>query len=210
FVEADVILWRGRSSVSDKARNGTNILAAVCIAMILWWLFALWSRRSTTAATVNAGVYGELCEQLTDLSARIPENPPCPRDVATAAAYRQAVAHREVIAAELGSTDGALRWITGTGYTNVWKSVHRLQEALIIFDTQEEVIAGALRDEWRLKGSAIEQVDEVLTTLRYALTGFGLPPVPGMVPPLPPPSPEQARALRGKVHDVIAESRDTR
>jgi hypothetical protein len=210
FVEADVILWRGRSSISDKARNGTNILAAIAIALILWWLFALWSRRSTTAATVNAGVYGDLCEQLTDLSARIPDRPPCPTEPAAVAAYRQAIAHRDVIAADLGSTDGALRWVTGTGYTNAWKSIHRLQEALIIFDTPEEVIAGALRDEWRLKGSAIEQVDEVLTTLRYALTGFGLPPVPGMVPPLPPPSREQARALLSKVHYVIDEFRDTR
>lgn len=211
FVEADIIFWRDRGSVSDKARNGTNILAAFCIGLILWWLFALWSRRLTTAATANAGVYGDLCEQLTDLSARIPERPPCGTEEGpVTAAYRQAIAHRDAIAAELGSADGAIRWVTATGYTNVWKSIHRLQEALIIFDTREEVIAGALRDEWRLKGSAIEQADEVLTTLRYALTGFGLPPVPGMVPPLPPPSPERARALLSKVHYVIDEFRDTR
>lgn len=210
FVEADTLFWRGRESVSDKARNGTNILAAFSIGLILWWLFALWSRRFTTAATANAGVYGDLRELLTDLSARIPETPPCPTDPVTMAAYHQAIAHRDAIAAELGSTDGAIRWVSATGYTNVWKSIHRLQEALIIFDTQDEVIAGALRDEWRLKGSGIDQADEVMTTLRYALTGFGLPPVPGMVPPLPPPSPERARALLSKVRYVIDEFRDTR
>ena len=211
FVQADFIVWRAHDAVSDKARNGTNVIVAFVIAFVVWWIFAFWYRHFTTAATANAAVYGELSQELDSLIARIPDAPPCVADGSpVGAAYRQALAHRDAIAAELGSSDGALRWVSATGYTNVWKSIHRLQEVLIVFDAQEEVIADALRDEWRLKGSAIEEVDDVLKTLRYALAGLGIPPAPGTATLMPPPSPQQARALLSKVRYVIDEFRDTR
>lgn len=211
FVQANLIFWRERAEVSDKARNGSNVIIAFAIALAFWWFFAFWYRHFTTAATANVAAYGELCQQLDSLIARIPAIPPCVPDASPiGAAYRQALVHKEEAIAELHSTDGAIRWVSATGYTNVWKSLHRLQEVLIIFDAQEEVIAGARRDEWRLKGSTIEQEDDVLATLRYALVGLGVPPAPGTVSPLPPPSPEQARALLSKVRYVIDEFRDTR
>jgi len=53
------------------------------------------------------------------------------------------------------------RWITGTGYTDLWDRVHRAEELLILLVPTPEVLKGAKSDRLRLSGSNIEEADLV-------------------------------------------------
>lgn len=206
-----VIVKHPLPDVSNPVRNSVNILLALLVGLIGWLLFALWYQRFTTVCTANPSTYDELRHIFDDIAARIPANPPYAVALTPVGiAYRQATIHANAIVRTLAGRRGGVSWVCASGYINLWKQIHRLQEALIVFDQKETVIAEARQDEWRLKGSAIGDVDEVLATLRYALAGLGVPPVAGMIAPSPPPSSQEARALLSKVRSVINEYRDTR
>jgi hypothetical protein len=44
----------------------------------------------------------------------------------------------------------------GTGYVNLWRLVHRAEEAIIEFDDGASVVAGALNDKMRITNSKID------------------------------------------------------
>lgn len=206
-----IIIRHPLPDVSNPVRNSVNTVLALLVGLIGWLLFAVWYQRFTTVCTANPSSYDELRHVFDDIASRIPENPPYAlAHTPVGIAYHQASIHANAIVRTLAGRRGAVSWVCGSGYINLWKQIHRLQEALIIFDQKETVIAEARQDEWRLKGSAIGDVDEVLATLRYALAGLGVPPAAGMVAPSPPPSSQEARALLSKVRSVINEYRDTR
>ncbi len=58
-----------------------------------------------------------------------------------------------------------LLWAFGSGYCNAWRLLHQAEEAVIAFDSKEEVIYGAMDDKVALQGSAIGARDELLETL---------------------------------------------
>jgi len=81
--------------------------------------------------------------------------------VAKAAAFEEALRQRDAIDQELneepnGKEKSGLGWVLATGYINVWKRLHRPEEALIQVLPEQTVIAGALEDELRLIGSKID------------------------------------------------------
>jgi hypothetical protein len=99
------------------------------------------------------------------------------------AACREACINRDWIAAQLGYRPGhneidqaqvrsraGLRWITGTGYIQMWNMLHHAEEALFYIESTEEVIAEALYSELRLQDSKIINQDKLLAKLRRAVT----------------------------------------
>src|SRR5256886_3147862 len=62
-----------------------------------------------------------------------------------------------------------LLWACGSGYCTVWRLVHQAEEAIIEFDSIQEIIYGAMRDKMALQGSEISTKDELLDTLIQAV-----------------------------------------
>jgi hypothetical protein len=113
-------------------------------------------------------------------------------------------------------------WLLGIGYVRLWERVHRGEEALIMVQPTERVIADALGDQLRLQGSSIDNRDELLLRVRTAVdvlcaragvilrasTPAG-PPAPAAPPPAYTVADEQLalETLRG-VRRAIDEFRD--
>jgi hypothetical protein len=62
-----------------------------------------------------------------------------------------------------------LLWAFGWGYCNAWRLLHQAEEAIIAFDSKEEIIYEAMGDKMALQGSAIGAKDELLETLIQAV-----------------------------------------
>jgi len=62
-----------------------------------------------------------------------------------------------------------LLWACGSGYCTAWRLVHQAEEAIIEFDSIQEIIYGAMRDKMALQGSEISTKDELLDTLIQAV-----------------------------------------
>src|SRR5947207_8392166 len=62
-----------------------------------------------------------------------------------------------------------LLWACGSGYCTVWRLVHQAEEAIIEFDSIQEIIYGAMRDKMALQGSEISAKDELLDALIHAV-----------------------------------------
>jgi hypothetical protein len=62
-----------------------------------------------------------------------------------------------------------LLWAFGSGYCNAWRLLHQAEEAIIAFDSKEEIIYEAMGDKMALQGSAIGARDELIETLIQAV-----------------------------------------
>src|SRR2546421_1167072 len=62
-----------------------------------------------------------------------------------------------------------LLWACGSGYCTAWRLVHQAEEAIIEFDSIQEIIYGAMRDKMALQGSEISTKDELIDTLIQAV-----------------------------------------
>jgi hypothetical protein len=64
---------------------------------------------------------------------------------------------------------GALRWINGFGYVNLWRQLHRAEEALIDVQSDTDVVKIALNDTIRIESSRIENGSLLASNLRRAI-----------------------------------------
>jgi hypothetical protein len=122
----------------------------------------------TSPDRANAGSYSALRDRLRELRARCsgpyrePSSHPegqCSSCLLKRIAWEESCAHRDAIATELRSQGP--RWVLGTGYVNLWKRVHSAEEALIMVEPREAVIAGARYDELRCRGSDIDSREKL-------------------------------------------------
>lgn len=61
-------------------------------------------------------------------------------------------------------------WAFGSGYCSAWRLLHQAEEAIIEFDSTDEIICGAMGDKLALQDSVIHARDELLDTLIQAAT----------------------------------------
>lgn len=138
----------------------------------LWILISLTALRSFgDVATADGGVYEELLTRLTSLRARVPRAPagggPDPH-----AEAREHVKHLEAaLHPSSARLDGSpLRWLGGYGYINLWRHVHRAEEALLKLEPDgESLYVAAVADEGRLLQTAVDSRDVLLRALRDLL-----------------------------------------
>jgi fumarate reductase subunit D len=63
-----------------------------------------------------------------------------------------------------------LTWVLATGYLDIWKKMHRIDEAFIYLEPRELVIRDALHDESCIENSTMNNREELLAKLRIAVT----------------------------------------
>jgi hypothetical protein len=210
----------------DWWANWVNVIApltgigATVAAALAYTFFAC----KPTAEKVDSLSFSHIHARLEALEARL--NVLCPaggvgptsgQDMATtcSVACEEARAHLDAIGHNLRSA-GA-KWVLGTGYLDLWGQMHALEEALLLVSPDEEIVATALSDEMRLKGSAIVNSDDFLAKLRWATCALGgrqyltpAPPPPVVDENWTPTAEERAHArlVVRDVHRAINEFRD--
>src|SRR5207237_10563338 len=60
-------------------------------------------------------------------------------------------------------------WMWAIGYVNLWRLIHRADEALIAIEPTKKVIRDALHDEMNIMGSKIDNRYDLLIKLRLAV-----------------------------------------
>jgi hypothetical protein len=138
-----------------------------CVAGLLFWVGSAWLLLSSTRPDrANASSYDEFMQRLDRVRAQI-----------TAIDQDGCLESSETLAeaeSYCGSIDAALarsgsRWSSGNGYVEIWRQLHRAEEALIEAGTDSDAFGAALFDEPRLLGSTMGDSEMLLRKLRLAV-----------------------------------------
>jgi hypothetical protein len=146
--------------------------SAFALAVGLLFAFLRWRvMQDTSAERANANSYDEIRERLGAVTARLSlAAERIDDDEGRQMALREVQAWRAQVVAELGVSGAG--WVLGTAYINVWKLIHRAEEALLELQPVAQVVAEALYDEQRLSGSQMDGRDQLLTRLRLAVVSL--------------------------------------
>ncbi len=144
------------------------------ITILFWLLLAIPCRRFALANKANRCSYGNLVNQLNDLTVRIDVlknnqqgNTVPPPNNMSKIAFHEARAWCNDIVHELKCK--GLCWLLATGYINMWKLLHHAEEALIEIEPIETVLNKAVHDELCIQDSNMSNSEELLDKLRIAV-----------------------------------------
>jgi hypothetical protein len=146
------------------------LLAWACLSGLYYFL------GFSSADRANAGSYSALRDRLRELQARCSQRygvpsaesvEECSECFIRRVALQEACAHKTAIERDLAGKGP--RWALGLGYVFLWKRMHNADEALILAEPREAVIAGARYDEMRCEGSTIDNSDKFQERVRYAI-----------------------------------------
>ena len=73
------------------------------------------------------------------------------------------------ITEDLYESNTRLPWVLGYGYVNVWRRLHRAEEALVEVEPLEMMIRGAIHDNMAISHSKINNRNQLLTRLQLAV-----------------------------------------
>lgn len=162
---------------SPEFATYTAIVLGIIFALVAWLVAALLYSPSTSVDHANPTNYYLICEQLDQLEnqhryARQTHSKTAPAggdvDEFTASeALGQAAVQFDHIKESLKKT--GLPWITGVGYMDLWRRIHRAEEALLMVEPRTKVIQDAQRDKLRLIGSHLTNRDLLTEDLNEAI-----------------------------------------
>ena len=197
----------------------SGILVAVAMFFGLYWIYKYF--RFNTAPHASVVAYNDLCERMHRI-ATISEPTFADETLQETAGAAFAEVRTSGDVFEYARQKRGLHWVLGKGYVDLARSVHRAEEAAILYEPVNLVVADAFKDQLRVEGSTMPHADELLNRIRRALitvsagTERYLAQLPPRVEvPDPPPehsdlSPEaQARVVLSAVRYSINDFRDT-
>lgn len=148
------------------------LLGGGTIALLAWYPLALLVRGWLTVKRSNTLSYGELDERCTRLKARLQAISTASHhvvdEVEREATLRSVRLGLDACCNALQSTDADPRWLLASGYADLWKRLHGIEEALLAVDSLDTVIADAAHDRLRINGSTIPNREELIAELDKA------------------------------------------
>jgi len=140
------------------------------IILLCWLLIGLLYKRFTAVDRANAASYEQLLNRLQQAAAwyETLTQKPSPKNNSLYAIGLQEISTSLCTICKSLQTRGP-SWISATGYTSVWKLMHRIDEAFIEIEPVEAVIHNALHDEMSLQDSTLTNREELLNKLRRAV-----------------------------------------
>lgn len=150
------------------------VLLGVTVGLAAWVLAVpplMWLARADTAQTRS---YGELVQRTSRAARRLTWMGETDSDSATTGLFVQAQGYLELLHRELG-IDGlpasGFRYANATGYINLWRALHRLEESLIPLLPRPETFAAAMYDALRIEH--LPNGPKLIEKLNRALSAFG-------------------------------------
>lgn len=148
--------------------SAVGLLAWTTILSFLAYRFA-WVHRA------NPGAYSILVEVFAGLRSRLERVGP---DDGAADARGEASCHLGHMGRGLGLYDdgvapgAGLPWTLAIGYIDLWRNAHRADEALLVTEGEEGLVAAAIFDDLRLEGSQIAHAADLRQKLRIAVSAL--------------------------------------
>ncbi len=149
---------------SERHAPRTSFFGLV-IALVLWLLLGIVCRRFARVDRARPSTHGELVEAFAWLEQRI-------RELHKDSEEKVHEAYKRLCSALRGKPEFPgvdVRWLLGTGYVDLWRDLHGIQESLITLEPEQYVVGDALYDESRLQGSDIAGDKELLRKLDVAV-----------------------------------------
>jgi len=188
--------------------NNMAILVGILGATGAWLLLAIAGRRATSVDRANPHAYLELRREFDVLRGEYEDACVTPflgaaRTTTLPAGCSAARRHMLAISEHMATSGTA--WVKGDGYVGVWDGIHRAEEALMAAQDRTRVLSRAWHDEMRLRGSSIEQRDNLLAKLTRAVEVLG---GAGYLTPAPPSQTAvpTGQATRTPEADVVAQA----
>jgi hypothetical protein len=161
-------------------------VAAAAALLVIVLLFGPPSRVETANARTYGALYGELLEvdARLDIGAHravascapaggLPGSTTTGAGIAPtdlrASARSEAIMFRNAFVTAMMKADDPARWVTGTGYVDLWNDIHHAEEALVLFEPLDLVLSDARHDRLRLQGALMDQGPDLLTELDQAV-----------------------------------------
>jgi hypothetical protein len=154
-----------------NASSGRSLASGAALGAVVAVLLALFLREMSSAPGAVPTAYAQLDQQLAHLRLRFDRVlAECSADVpATLAEARDAIQDAED---RLHGQRSGADWLSAIGYVDVWRRLHRADEALLAASTPEELVAGAGRDYLRVKGSGLPQAAAITKLIDDAVNVF--------------------------------------
>src|SRR5947207_2201889 len=145
-------------------------LCGAAITLLAWFILAVPFIRYTAVDRSNAARYDLLLSRLCQLESwfKILEPEQTPKFNSLYAICKQEV-RKSLDAIYEGLKEKNASWVLGIGYVNIWKLLHRADEAFIHIEPVEAVIHNALHDEMSLQNSTLTNKEDLLKKLRKAV-----------------------------------------
>jgi hypothetical protein len=141
--------------------------------VIAWLLLAVAARGIATPAGGNPSAHGQLCEMLDELEANYRALSGSATNDAGRTALEVADRHLRHLRAGLrGDLLPERAWADGSGYIDMWRRVHRVEEALLMVRPRGTVIGAAVHDMLRLAGSTIPKRDRLVAEILEAMNAL--------------------------------------
>jgi len=153
--------------VVTTGNHRAAIIVIICILLValIAMVVLLATFKFNTASHVSVDTYNELCQRM-HRAANVP-SPPAPIDL-------ELQAHNRVEGygtAFINARDKrGLQWLVTKGYLDLYRLVHRAEEALIMYEPVDLVLADGLLDVARLTDSTIPKSDDRIKQVLQALT----------------------------------------
>src|SRR2546421_2214500 len=145
-------------------------LSGTVLTLLAWLMLAALSSRYTAVDRANATRYELLLNRLSQLESwfKILDPELTPKTNSLYAISKREV-RKSCDAIYEGLAERGSSWVLGTGYVNMWKLMHHVDEALINIEPVEAVIHNALHDEMSLQNSTLTNKEDLLKKLRKAV-----------------------------------------
>jgi hypothetical protein len=195
-------------------------------ALLGWALAGLLVRRLGRRDLAQMRTYDRLCDRYGQLCARYNELERAgeiPRE--RAAQYETMISEARLRLESVRHTlldpqtgGGALRWMLATGYANLMRTLHRVDEMIIVAEPCEAVIGDALHDNLSLSGSTIADREGLGNRLAAAVRiisddaarVFFVPAVEANATTTRRPSEAEAREVLREIRFAVNDFRDDR
>jgi hypothetical protein len=156
----------------------STVLWGSAITLAIWLCVTFPLSHFTTASGANRRSYDLLIGQLTQLKTRLDALKEQQKQTNTLLPEYSQIALKE---AEVGytalydslmCTPGDLRWASGIGYLDAWKTLHEAEEALIEVEPVNMTLENAFLDWRRVHNSTMSSADELIDQLGQAVKGL--------------------------------------
>jgi hypothetical protein len=173
YISLGVPVWSKLEAISGGA----------FIAFLIWIIATVCFYRTTTVDRANMSSYLQIINRLYQLAVWIEKceqqvncqepGPGVKRSSISAINRNEVRTTFDAICTILRKHKNS-SWMWAIGYVNVWRLIHRADEALIDIEPAEEVIRGALHDEMSIMGSKIDNRNDLLNKLRLAVKSLSV------------------------------------
>jgi hypothetical protein len=201
--------WNSPGLLSIAVGSGTGLVLWLILGVLFSW--------TSDPARVSSGIFRDLQARYLLIVGRIEAVDSRSQAMAAdhRAAYLQATAMRQELAPLFdpsGRTTARVgaQWIGATGYIAAWHAVHRAEEALMLLEADDQVLAAALSDRGRISGSRIPGRDDMLSQSAGAIVSLdaALAGVMGWKGDVPKIQAKIARTVLVNVKKTVNEYRD--